>query len=638
MSERPWLRALAARAGIEASYCAIDGSERHTSDETCARLVAAMGLEAEDEDAARRTCEAWDLRNAAQAGAPATDASGQSAASAANKTRCHPPPPHRIFGLLAQLYAVRTASDWGAGDLGSLRRVVDWAAQVGADFVGANPLNALDLRGREASPYSPSSRLFVHALYLDVEAVPELSSCAPAREFLASPTTQAELLQLRAAPRVEHARVLRLKLDVVRALHACFEREHVRRDSERGRAFRRFVDLSGEALDRFATFGAIADALGQDDFRRWPNDLREPGSAAVTAFRSEHAERVDLHRYLQFELDRQLADVSAHARSRGLAVGLYTDLAVGCAPGGADVWARPELFAVGASIGCPPDPFSTEGQNWTLAPVNPWRSSEERHDYFRAILSRTMAHAGALRIDHVMGLRRQYWVPEGMPAIQGAYVRCPEAEWLGIVASESAKSGCVVVGEDLGTVPEGLRDVLAERGILRSQVMCFERDERGEFRAPAEYAREALVTANTHDLPTLRGLWDGRDLALRRERGLIADDNAMANATAEQLRTREALVGLLRRVGSLAPNEWPDHVALCRAVHLTLAETPCAVLGIALDDLGEESEAVNLPGAPDPERQNWTRRMAHDLSALAGREEPSRWLEALAARRSTALP
>jgi 4-alpha-glucanotransferase len=312
-----------------------------------------------------------------------------------------------------------------------------------------------------------------------------------------------------------------------------------------------------------------------------------------------------------------LAGVAAHAGARGLALGVYGDLAVGAAPSGADVWAWPELFARGAELGAPPDPFAWEGQNWGLAPIVPWRSVRDGHGFFRRLCAHNMAHAGALRIDHAMGLRRQFWVPEGLRATEGAYVRCPEAAWFDIVAEESIRHACVVIGEDLGTVPDGFREQLASRGILRSQVLYFERDERGEFRGPEHYAPLALATANSHDLPTLRGLWEAHDLALRRERGALPDEK-IAHAEAERQGTREALVRHLRARGLVAPDAWPDYPVLRRAVYLALAGTPCALLGVALDDLAGETEAVNMPGAADPRGHNWTRRMARDLTALTG--------------------
>lgn len=630
MSERVWLRALADRAGIEASHHTIDGKRFDTSDETRERLLAAMGLEATDEDVARRTLEAWDAREAADAGAAVR--SGAATPGEA-PPRCHAPPVERAFGILAQLYSVRSATDWGAGDFTSLRALVDWAAEVGADFVGMNPLHALGLGAADPSPYSPSSRLFLHALYLDLTAVPELGDSVPARERIASREFQADLARWREAPRMRYAEVLRAKFAVARELHASFARTASAHATARALEYRRFVEAGGEILDRYALFQAIADSLGIDDFRRWPTELRDPTSPAVAAFRRERADAVGFHLYLQFELDRQLGAVAAHTRARGLAVGLYGDLAVGAAPSGADVWARPELFARGVGLGAPPDPFTWEGQNWGLVPIVPWRSIAEQHRFFTALCVRNMTHVGALRIDHVMGLRRQYWVPEGMRATEGAYVRCPEAAWFDVVAAESARRQCVVVGEDLGTVPEGFREMLAERGILRSQVLYFERDGYGEFRAPDAYAPLALVTANTHDLPTLRGLWEGHDIPLRRARGLLADDAAVAGAEGERHHARDALVRLLRHSGVLAHDAWPAHAELCRAVHLALAATPCALFGIALDDLGAETEAVNLPGAPDPHGHNWTRRMERDIASLAADPTLGAWLREVASRR-----
>lgn len=627
MSERAWLRRLADRAGIEASHHTIDGRRFEVGDDTRERLLAAMGVDATSEDRARQACDAWSESAPYGRGTSADAADSRSA-----PVRCHVPPTHGVYGIVAQLYSARTAVDWGAGDFRTLRALVDWAAAVGADFVGVNPLHALGLGGADPSPYAPASRLFLHALYLDMEAVPELDAAPAARARMASPDFQTDLARLRESPRMAYAQVLQQKLGVARELHAAFARVLAGPETPRTGAYRTFVEAGGHELARFAVFCAIAEVVGHDDFRRWPAELGTPNAPAVEVFRRAHANTVQFHLYLQFELDRQLQEVGARCRERGLGIGLYRDLAVGAAPGGADVWAHPGLFARGVGLGAPPDPFAWEGQNWGLVPIAPAESVRDGHAFFRALCARNMAYGGALRIDHAMGLRRQYWVPEGLPATAGAYVRCPEEAWFDVVVEESTRHRCVIVGEDLGTVPEGFRETLAARAILRSQVLYFERDEHGEFHAPDSYAPLALVTANTHDLSTLRGLWEGRDIELRLARGLLAEADR-PHAEAERQHTREALVRFLRRAGTLTPDTWPDHASLCRAVHLALAGTPCALLGVALDDLGAETEAVNLPGVHDPCHPHWTRRMGRDLAEMARDPALSGWLREVAARR-----
>jgi len=533
----------------------------------------------------------------------------------------------RVFGLTANLYTVRSARNWGVGDFDDLGALLERAAEAGAAFVGVNPLHALRNAGGDISPYSPVSRLFRNALYLDVAAVPEMAESEAARALVSSPAFAEALGTVRAARRVDYEAVMALKRPVLEALHATFR---ARGEDARTAAYRGWIARGGEPLERFARFCALDDhlrAAGAGWWREWPDPLQVADSPAVDAFAREHADRVDFHRWLQFELDRQLADAARRGRELGMPLGIYQDLAIGTSPAGSDVWASPELFVRGVSVGAPPDPLGPDGQNWGLPPLDPHRLGATGYSYWAALARSAMRHAGALRIDHVLGLFRQFWIPEGRSGRDGAYVRFPTEDLLGVLALEAQRAGALVVGEDLGTVPPEVAPTLARWGMLTSKVLYFERGDEGRFVPTRHYPRTALATANTHDLAPLAGWWLGRDLALRREVGLLRDDDELRDCLRERDRDRAELLALLVDEGILDPASvaaGPDGVGeadVRAAVHALLRRAPSWLVGISLDDLVGETEPVNVPGVGPDAFPSWTRRLAVTLEAL--RDDPA---------------
>jgi 4-alpha-glucanotransferase len=521
----------------------------------------------------------------------------------------------RATGVSAQLYSTRGERDAGAGDFATLRELIDYAAFLELDFVALNPLMALDLEARDVSPYAPTSRLALHPLYLDLGGAPTDAHAASR------------------ARRIDYAQVLRDKLARAEQLGATWLLQAA--------SLAQGSDGAQLALnvDGYATFSAIAEHLGEPDFTRWPSELQHPRADAVAALAHKLHERVALHRALQLALDAQLGAAAERAQAAGLSMGILTDFPVGSAAGGADVWSEPQLFARGAFLGAPPDAYARDGQSWGLPPLIPWRSQRTGHRLFTALVRRAMRHAGAVRIDHVMGLVRQYWVPEGRTGRQGAYVRAPRSEpsapfpddWLGIVALESVRSGCAVLGEDLGTVPAGLREELARRSILRSHVSLFERTKDAGFLDPRGYAEGAMASVLTHDLPSLRELWEGRDLARKHALGLL-DDAQRAAAEQERDLTRWKLIDALHSSGALGRDEpWPDPKRLHRALCTWIARTP-ALLAFDLDDIADEAEGVNIPGT-GPEVDNWKRRMTRTLAELRSDEPLCAFLRQLARER-----
>jgi 4-alpha-glucanotransferase len=528
----------------------------------------------------------------------------------------------RGFGITANLYTVRSARNWGVGDFGDLAAIAEWLAHQGGAFVGVNPLHALRNEGYDVSPYSPISRLFRNSIYLRVESIPEMAHDEQARALVASPGFQEALAELRDAGMIDYGRVTALRAPVLESLHRTFVAREVRSNSVRARAYGLFVEREDPQLSQFATFMAISEREGPDA-RQWPPELRDARGPAVARLGRELAERVDYHRWLQFEIDRQLGRASLDAASEGLTLGLYQDLAVGSAPSGADVWANPELFVQGATVGAPPDMYSDEGQNWGLPAINPHVLRATGYDYWIRLLRAGFRHTGALRIDHALGLFRMFWVPLGQSARHGAYVTSFSHELFGILALESARHGALVVGEDLGTVPPEVPKVLERWGVLGSKVQVFERDFfSGRFRPAWEYPRMALATVNTHDLPPLVGWMEGRDIMLRAELGDLADPAQAAAMRDGRLHDRFALVESLIEAG-LLPDSARENVtsdALIAAVHSFIRRTPSALVGLSLDDLAHEQAPVNIPGIWQDKYPSWSRRMREPLEVLLAEE------------------
>ncbi|HYR01549.1 MAG TPA: 4-alpha-glucanotransferase, partial [Casimicrobiaceae bacterium] len=593
---------VAAAAGIEATWWDIAGTRHEVAPDTKRALLAAMGLAVDSEDDARER-----LRTLARLRA-ATPASSAAHAYLPDSLRDG----GRRFGLAAQLYALRRPGDAGIGDFSALSAAAVATARVGGALVGVSPLHALFAAERErASPYHPSDRRFLDPIYLDVERVPDLAHSPRAQATVAA--RRAALPASPARRDIDYTEVWRAKREV---LEACFDTFEGRpRRDPLALEFAAFAAAGGEALERFARFEAIAAEHPNVPWSRWPAGLRDPAGRDVQPFAERHARAVRFACYLQWLADRQLGEAASAAHAAGLALGLYRDLAVGAAPDGAETWAQPERYARGASIGAPPDPFASGGQNWNLPPPLPHAMGADGCAAFRALLAANMRHAGALRIDHVMGLSRLFWIPDGASAAAGAYVRYPFEQLLTAVASESARARCIVVGEDLGTVPAGLRDRLAEADVLSYRVLWFERDERG-FVDPARYPAKAAACVTTHDLPTIAGWWTGADIAERHALGLAGADDE-GDALRARRRDKESLANAIERSGTSAPidPDGPCDAAVVASIHGFAAATRAALVLFRADDLAGETVATNLPGT-DRERPNWRLRLATGAADL----------------------
>lgn len=559
----------------------------------------------------------------------------------------------RLWGFNLPLYALRSFQNWGIGDCRDLRNVLAVGSRLKADIIGLNPLHHLGAHLQDSiSPYYPTSRCYPDPLYLDLNQVPEMSACPEAQDYLARPEIRQSLTLLREGDQVRYAEVARLKYAVLAKLLDTFVKDHGGPDAPRtarGLDFAAFLDQQGEGLRRFATFLALSEdwqAQGKTylTWQEWPAAFLDPDGPAVAEFARSHERQLSCHLYAQWLLSRQLQETQAEAQQRHLALGLYLDLAVGVNPGGFDTWVNQDQFALTIDIGAPPDDFSPLGQNWGLAPLNPHQLRIQGYRYLQAMLRQNCPAGGALRIDHVMGLFRLYWIPRGASPAQGAYVRYPAEEMLKILALESVRQQTLIVGEDLGTVAPQIREQLSKYQVFSTRLFYFERQADGAFSQPAHYPENAQASITTHDLPTLMGFWEGRDINLRQELRLFPDDQAVAHAWEDRRRAKAALIALLLDKGWFdretaltlsARAELPQQVKWGVIAHL--AQTPCRLVLLSLEDLFSWRDQQNLPGTKD-EYPNWRLKLPLPVEEIAQAPEPLQAAEIMAHYRRRDIP
>ena len=544
---------------------------------------------------------------------------------AAVPDECYRPPvldgDGKIWGAAAQLYGLRSGRNWGIGDYTDLGTLLAQWGRSGGGILSVSPLHALfPYNPAHASPYSPSSRLFRNVLFIDVEAIDEFRECEPARGLVWSATFQARLKALRSQEQLDYGGVAAAKFPVLELLFNHFRTLHLAGATTRAQAFRAFQADGGEALRRHALFEAIQERFRHDDpsvwgWPVWREPYRNPDSQECADFAAAHGDRVEFFEYLQWQADIQLAAAGRHSIESGMALGLCADLAISVDSGGAEAWANQGLFAEGARIGAPPDDFNLMGQNWGLPPTVPERLRAARYAPFIATLRANMRYSGALRIDHVMGLARLFWVPAGGAPVDGAYVHYPFADLLGIVALESQRNRCLVIGEDLGTVPDEVRAALQAAGVLSYRLLYFERNAAGDFKAPAEYPKQALAAVSTHDLPTLAGWWSGRDIAMRAECGLLPTQDVRDAQVLGRAQDRARLLLALEREGLLPDDATVNPISLpemtpafARAIAVYLARGAAQIVVVQLEDVIGQSDQANLPGTTN-EHPNWRRRL-----------------------------
>lgn len=521
----------------------------------------------------------------------------------------------RVWGLMTQLYSVRSQGSWGIGDLHDLAELASWSGGSGAGLLLVNPLHAAaPVPPIEPSPYFPATRRFPNPLYLRVEDVPEYAAL-PAAE-------RAEVDALGARVRkdadadadaLDRDSCLRAKMRALQLVHG------VPLAADRRQAYDAFVARERTALDDFATWCALVERHGPH-WREWPEPLRDPRSAAVASAREELADRVDLHRWLQWLLDEQLAGAQRAATGAGMSLGVVHDLAVGVSPDGADAWAMQDVLALGVTVGAPPDAFNQQGQDWRQPPWHPTRLADAGYVPYRDMVRALLRHAGGVRVDHVVGLFRLWWIPEGGTPFDGTYVTYDHEALVGILALEAHRAGAVVVGEDLGTVQPTAREFLAERGILGTSVLWFERDHGAGTPLPADRWRElCLATVTTHDLPPTASYLTGDHVELRDRLGLLTRSVEEERAADEA--DRAAWLHALRAADLLGDEATEEDVV--EALHAYVASTPARLVGVALTDVVGDRRTQNQPGTVD-EYPNWRVPLTGADGAPVSLEELSR--------------
>ncbi|MFC4727282.1 4-alpha-glucanotransferase [Coralloluteibacterium thermophilus] len=533
----------------------------------------------------------------------------------------------RLAGIAAQLYSLRREGDGGVGDFTALAQLVRAAARHGIDAAAISPVHAMFAAAPERfSPYSPSSRLFYNWLHVDpaevfgADALAGLDLDAAEREALA------------AREHVDWPRVARHRRALLAALFERIDRFPSARD-----AFVRWRAQAGEPLARHARFEALQAHFAARDgevrgWQGWDADFRSPESAAVAGFADAHAHEVAFHAWLQYLAHRGLEAGQRAARDAGMRLGLIADLAVGSDPGGSQAWSHGDEMLQGVSVGAPPDMLNAQGQDWGLTTFSPRGLRASGFAGFRAMLRAAFAHAGGARIDHILGLKRLWLIPHGAGATEGAYLDYPFDDLCRLIALESHLHRAVVIGEDLGTIPEGFGDQLAERGILGIRVLWFERERDGGFRAPARWSRRAMATTTTHDLPSASGWWRGRDIEHRQALGLCDDAGAeLRERERDARRLWEAMLAAGTAEGP-PPPEWDGH-PVARAAAATIGATPAPLAVLPLEDVLGLTEQPNLPGPTDEGHPNWRRRLPVHVDTLFEVPIAHDTLDALTARR-----
>ena len=545
----------------------------------------------------------------------------------------------KLWGYAAQLYSLTSDNNWGLGDFGDLSDLIKATAKQGASAIGLNPLHPLYQNNpAHCSPYSPTSRCFLNTMYIDVTKVDNYQSCKAAQAIVKSADFQTKLAATKGSELVDYVGAAELKYHVLDTLFNDFIA------NKGATAFDEYKATQGDALLRHATFEALYEHFRKEDFHafgwsKWPEAYQNPHSDEVKAFQQTHRERIDYFAYLQWQAHQQLMAAKTNAKDAGMPVGLYLDLAVGCDGSGVDVWSDKDVYVAGASVGAPPDLLNTLGQDWGLTPINPVALQQQGYQPLVRALRSNMQYAGALRIDHILGLMRQYWVAPGMKADQGVFITFPLDDILRIIALESRRANCVVIGEDLGTVPDGFSEIMQAAGLLSYKVLYFETWESGLFMRPDMYPELSMVTVSTHDLPTLTGWWTGRDLEWRQNLNLYPNEEMGQQDRAGRIGDRANLIAALDDMQVLDTSKAPEQAPakmnreLTLAVQKFLAQAPSRIQLIPMEDALEIREQVNIPGTVD-EHPNWRQKLPVSVEAFTETES----VQALASVMQQARP
>jgi len=506
----------------------------------------------------------------------------------------------RCWGLAVNLYAIRSRYNWGVGDFGDLERIISWISGLGGDLVGINPLHAIpNSMPYGVSPYAPLSRLYKNPIYLNMNI------------YDTGLINKSDLKRLRDGDLIDYEGVYSLKLSVLRRVFTDFLKNHYIKETEEAKSFKSFIAKEGSDLELFALYLALSEYFKTTDWQRWPSEYHDPEGISVKRFYEDHRDDILFFQYIQWLIDSQHRGLHALSKKEGLLIGLYHDLAIGAVRGSSDVWSNQEIFCTEIDLGAPPDDFSPDGQNWGFPPYSPERLRKQGYEFFIKTLRKNMQYAGALRIDHALGLFRQFWIPHGMSPSDGAYVRFPHEDLLKIVSLESFRNNTVIVAEDLGTIGENVRESLKRYRMLSYRLFYFERRYPDpSFLEPSNYPELSLSAITTHDLPTLRGFWKGVDINQRRVLGKYKDDATWRNEIAKRDKDRLLIIEALKKE-RLIPEDYsvPDELSdeLCLAIYAYIARTPSRIVIVSLDDIIGTLNQQNMPGTVDS-YPNWRQK------------------------------
>lgn len=589
---------LARRYGLADGYHAADGSFVHAPSATRKRLLATYGVHGETVDELQT-----ELAKVLDRQPPQLQLERAHA--------CHLPAwleRNPAWGVTTQLYELRSTRNWGIGDFADLALLCHLMAAQGADFVGLTPLAALFAAAPErCSPFSPSNRRFLNPVHIAIDAVPGFHD-AIAEAW--------PLDDLRRGALVDYPAVARAKFGALREIWRIWREQPAEYAGDLA-AFDHWRNMAGDGLEKHALFEALSEWMVADGkgagFTDWPEEMRDCRSQEVADFARRHGDLVSFHAWLQWLADGQLAEAQAEAIAAGMRIGLYADLAVGEAPDGSAVWSAPADFVTGATVGAPPDWFSAEGQEWGITALSPLAAARDSDNAFAGLIAAAARHSGALRIDHAMALWQLFLIPEGEAASQGVHVRYPVDRMFGELARLSREREFLVIGEDLGYVPPGFREIMTDARMLSYRILFFEELGADTFRS-ADFPAQSLACVSSHDLPTLAGWWRGDDIGLRLEYGLIGAESA-ALQREERETQRQALLSACRPDDCLTvPQEIDD--SLAAAVHGFLSGGNALLAAVRLADMTGEVEPTNLPGT-STQYPNWRRRSSVDLEHLA---------------------
>lgn len=537
----------------------------------------------------------------------------------------------KLWGLSVQLYCLRSENNWGIGDFSDLAQLVTKAGKQGAGFIGLNPIHALYPSNPEAcSPYGPSSRRWLNFLYIDVTALPEYNSTA-VQSVVNAEDFQARLETARSVEYVDYSLVTELKMAALNSLFDEYYNAYLKKNTKQNREFKAFIKAGGESLEMQATYDAMQEYLQNDGKDAWgwpvfPENWRDFHNEAVPKFAKKHKKRVQFYMFLQWQAAEQLEKANQAAIAAGMPVGIYRDLAVGVSEGSAEIWGNKDLYCTAASVGAPPDILGPLGQNWGLPPMDPEILYQQAYQPIIDLFTSNMQSSGALRIDHAMGLLRLWWVCQGDHAKEGGYVYYPLEDLLGILALESHRHQAMVIGEDLGTVPEEIRQVLADNGVYSYRVFFFEKAEDGGFYSPAHYPQQSMSTLTTHDMPTLIGYWHCLDLELGKQLGLYTDDDVLQTLYASRHEDKQEILNSLHGHGRAGDEVGRDVnvTGMSRELNFALqthmAYGSSALLSLQLEDWLQMDKPVNIPGT-FMEYPNWRRKLSRNLESIFADED-----------------